>query len=124
MQARACCIGETMEGSLLTAEGHSGIVELREDRLTIHRPGLMGGISGQSGGQLLLAALSAVEFQDAGPYVNGWVRFRLRDEDTHALSRTQLWNHPHVVFFTYEQRDAFERLTGLLQEVLVRNGVH
>jgi hypothetical protein len=113
-----------MEESLIIAEGHSGIVEVQGGQIRIRRPGLMAGISGQDDAHLPLGAVSEVEFKDAGPHVNGWVRFRGHDEEPYTLARSQLWNHPRVVFFTYEQRDDFVRLTTMLQNLLVHNGVH
>ena len=113
-----------MEVSPLTAEGHSGIVRLLDDRVQILRPGPMAGISGQRNSQLLLSALSAVEFKDAGVHVNGWIRFRCRDEEALPLARSQLWKNPHVVFFNYDQREAFKLLAARLREILDHIDLH
>src|SRR5690349_17096049 len=96
-----------MEPVIYTANGHNGQIELTSHLLRILRQGLLAASSRQLEQNVSLANIARVEFRDATPLRNGYLRIVLREPPSKPVAPSGVSTDPHSVLFTYAQRDDF-----------------
>jgi hypothetical protein len=106
---------QAMDPLICSANGHNGQLELTAHLLRILRQGPMADSSQLQPQAISLANIARVEFRDASPLRNGFLRIALREPPSGPVAPSMVSTDPQSVLFTYSQRDAFHAMKNALE---------
>lgn len=109
-----------MDPLLCRANGHNGQFELTAHLLRILREGQLADSSRLPAQAISLDNIARVEFRDASPLRNGFLRIALRQPPSAPVAPSGVSTDPLAVLFTYGQRDAFQTMKDALEPMRER----
>jgi len=107
-----------MSKSEIFAKGVNGQVELYDNKVCIHRKGVLGfltqGLKGDK--NIMISSISSIQFKNAGAMFNGYIQFAFMGGQEAKGGILQGTQDENTVMFTKKQQPLFEQIRDIVEE--------